>query len=190
MNLAELTRDEIDRFGEHVNVIYEGREYTNVQLREEGLRLAAALRELGVGRGDRVIIQMPNCPEVLESFGASYALGAVNVPINFMVGDDETAYIYRDSGTETIISSMAFLPKIEACRKQAPNIKNVILIDKEVPAGILSFSALFPHFDLDLNLPRLGHDITSFLKKFPRHIYHDVVFAPHSHFYVLQPKIV
>ena len=142
MNLAELTRNEIERFGEHVTVIYEGREYTNVQLREEGLRLASALRKLGVKRGDRVIIQMPNCPEVLVSFGAVYALGAVHVPINFLVGDDETAFIYRDSGAETIISTKAFLPKIEACRKQAPNIKNIILIDKEVPSGILSYHAL------------------------------------------------
>jgi len=142
MNLAELTQREIESFGEHVTVIYEGKEHTNCQLREEGLRLASALKELGVDRGDRVIIQMPNCPEVLVSFGAVYALGAVHVPINFMVGDDETAFIYRDSGAETIISSMAFLPKIEACRKEAPNIKNVILIDKDVPAGTLSFSAL------------------------------------------------
>ena len=142
MNLAELTQNEIERFGEHVTVIYEGKEHTNVQLRREGLRLASALKDLGVRRGDRVIIQMPNCPEVLESFGAVYAIGAVIVPINFMVGDDETAFIYRDSGAETIISSMAFFPKIEACRKQAPNIKHVILIDQDAPAGTLSFSAL------------------------------------------------
>jgi len=142
MNLAGLTKNEINRFGEHVTVIYEGKEYTNVQLRRTGLRLARALKELGVGRGDRVIIQMPNCPEVLESFGAVYAIGAVIVPINFLVGDDETAFIYRDSGAKTIISSMAFLPKIEACRKQAPNIKHVILIDQDAPAGTLSFSAL------------------------------------------------
>jgi len=142
MNLAELAKKEIERFGEHVTIIYEGQEYTNVHLRREALRLASALKGLGVRRGDRVIIQMPNCPEVLESFGAVYALGAVVVPINFLVGDDETAFIYRDSGAETIISSMAFLPKIEACRKQAPNIKHVILIDKDAPAGTLSYHAL------------------------------------------------
>ena len=142
MNLAELAKREIEQFGEHVTIIYEGQEYTNVRLRQEGRRLASALRALGVRRGDRVIIQMPNCPEVLMSFGAVYALGAVIVPINFLVGDDETAFIYHDSGAATIISSMAFLPKIEACRKQAPNIKHVILIDKDAPAGTLSFSAL------------------------------------------------
>jgi long-chain acyl-CoA synthetase len=142
MNLAELTGNEIERFGEHVIIIYEGREYTNVELREQGLRLASALRRLGVKRGDRVIIQMPNCPEVLVSFGAVYALGAVHVPINFLVGDEETAFIYRDSGAETIISTKAFLPKIEACRKRASNIKNIILIDKDAPPGTLSYHAL------------------------------------------------
>src|SRR4030042_6592052 len=127
MNLAELSRMEVNRFGEHVALIYEGQEFTNVQLRRTASQLASALKELGVGRGDRVIIQMPNCPEVLESFGAVYAIGAGVVPVNFLVGDDETAFIYRDSGAKTIISSMAFLPKIEACRQQAPNIKTVIL---------------------------------------------------------------
>jgi long-chain acyl-CoA synthetase len=133
---------EVERFGEHVALIYEGQEFTNVQLRRTASQLASALKELGVGRGDRVIIQMPNCPEVLESFGAVYAIGAVLVPVNFLVGDDETAFIYRDSGAKTIISSMAFLSKIEACRQQAPNIKTVILIDKEVPPGILSYYSL------------------------------------------------
>ena len=133
---------EIGRFGEHVSLIFEGQEYTNVELRHGARRFARALRALGVKRGDRVIIQMPNCPEVLQSFGAVYAIGAVVVPINFLVGDDETAFIYRDSGAETVISSMAFLPKIQACRKQAPNIKNIILIDKEVPSGTFSYHAL------------------------------------------------
>src|SRR5208337_4535884 len=135
MNLAELSKMEIDRFGEHVTLIYEGQEFTNVELRRGARRLASALKELGVAHGDRVIIQMPNCPEVLQGFGAVYAIGAVVVPINFLVGDEETAFIYQDSGAKTVISSMQFWPKIEACRKQAPNIKNIILIDKEVPPG-------------------------------------------------------
>jgi long-chain acyl-CoA synthetase len=142
MNLAELSKREIERFGEHVTIIYEGREYTNVELRRGARQLASALKELGVKPGDRVTIQMPNCPEVLQSFGGVYAIGAVVVPINFLVGDDETAFIYRDSGAKTVISSMQFWSKIEACRKQAPDIKNIILIDKEVPAGTLSYHAL------------------------------------------------
>ena len=142
MNLAELPRQEIERFGEHVSVIYQGREYTNVQMRERALRLANALCDLGVQKGDRVIVQMPNCPEALNSFQAVYALGAVVAPINYMVGDDETAYIYKDTGANTIISNMLFYDKIQKCSREAPDIKNLILTDEEVPEGALSFNEL------------------------------------------------
>ncbi|MBR9982738.1 MAG: AMP-binding protein [Desulfatitalea sp.] len=142
MNLAQLPGKEIERFGEHVSVIFGDRQYTNVEMRRKSSQLANALKSLGVGKGDRVIIQMPNCPEVLQSFTAVYTLGAVVVPINFMVGDAETAFIYQDTGAGTIISSKLFLPKIETCRQQAPAIRNVILIDSEVPEGTLSYHTL------------------------------------------------
>ena len=142
MNLAELPAREIDRFGEHVSVIFKDREWTNVELRQSALRLANALKNLGIEKGDRVIIQIPNCPEVYHSFQAVYAIGAVVVPINFMVGDAETAYIYKDTEAKAVISSKIFLPKIEACRKKAPSIRHIILIDPEVPEGTLSFHKL------------------------------------------------
>ena len=105
-----------------------------------------------------MIIQMPNCPEVLQSFGAVYAIGAIVVPINFLVGDEETAYIYQDTGAETIISSMVFYDKIQACRKGAPAIKNIILIDEEVPEGTLSFHKLLRDNSDQLELVDAGDD--------------------------------
>jgi long-chain acyl-CoA synthetase len=142
MNLAELPVREIERFGEHVSVIFKGREWTNVEMRSNAMRLANALKSLGIGKGDRVIIQIPNCPEVYHSFQAAYALGAVVVPINFMVGDAETAYIYKDTEAKAVISSKIFLPKIEACRKGVPSLRHVILIDADTPEGTLSFHKL------------------------------------------------
>ena len=118
MNLATLYKNEFDRFGEHVSLIYEDRKITNVEMRQLAYRLGNALKQLGVSRGDRVIIQMPNCPQVLNSFHAVYAIGAVVVPINFLVGEDEIAYIYQDTGAETVISSLDFLPTIEQCGKK------------------------------------------------------------------------
>jgi len=139
MNIWELAENEIRAFGEHVAVMFEGQEFTNAEMGQVGNKLGNALRQLGVKRGDRVIIQMPNCPEVGESFGAVWSIGAVIVPMNYLIGDEESAHIYQDSGAETVISSSQFLPKIEACRAKVPAIKNVILIDKEVPKGYHSF---------------------------------------------------
>jgi long-chain acyl-CoA synthetase len=112
MNLAHLPEKEIEKFGEHVSVIFQDRKWTNIEMRKASKRLANALRKLGVKKGDRVIIQMPNCPEVLQSFLAVYMLGAVVVPINFMVGEAETAFIYKDTGARIIISSSDYIDKI------------------------------------------------------------------------------
>ena len=65
MNLAELAEQKIQKFGEYVTLIFEDREYTNVQMHQRSKRLAGGLKRLGIRPGDRVMVLMPNCPEVL-----------------------------------------------------------------------------------------------------------------------------
>lgn len=139
MNLAHLGEERVRQVGERVTLIYEDREMTNFELLSQSKKLATALSRLGVGKGDRVIVQSPNCPEVLQSFGALWRLGAVIVPINYLVGEEETAYIYRDSGARVVISRRDFLPKINAGLAQAPDIKHVILIDGATGPNTISF---------------------------------------------------
>lgn len=142
MNLAKISENRAIEQGERVSLIYEGQEITNTEMLSASKRLATTLKNFGVTRGDRVILQMPNCPEVLQAFGAAWRIGAVIVPINWLVGDEETAYIYRDSGAKVIISSRMFLPKINAARAKAPAMETVILTEKDVPEGIYSYSNL------------------------------------------------
>ncbi|MFP3981830.1 MAG: class I adenylate-forming enzyme family protein [Desulfobacterales bacterium] len=158
MNLVELSEREIKRFGEHVSVIFEDRQWTNLEMRSASNRLANALKALGVEKGDRVIIQMPNCPEVLQGFMAVYTIGAVVVPINFMVSEAETAFIYQDTGAGVIISSSDFLEKIEACRKKAPNIEHVILTDRDVPHGVLSYHQLLEQHSDEISMVQTADD--------------------------------
>ena len=158
MNLVELPEREIKQFGEHVSVIFEDRQWTNLEMRSASNRLANALKELGVQKGDRVIIQMPNCPEVLQSFMAVYTIGAVVVPINFMVAEAETAFIYRDTGAGVIISSSDFLEKIETCRKKVPNIEHVILTDRDVPHGVLSYHQLLAQHSDEISMVQTEDD--------------------------------
>ena len=139
MNVARLAQENIGRFGEYVSIVYEDKEYTNVQIELDGRRFGSALKSIGVERGDRIIIQLPNSPEVLCAFQAIFKIGAVVVPINFLVGHDELVHIYRDSGTTTVITSVEFLDKVVAARAEAPNLKNVILVDGTAP-DMLSYA--------------------------------------------------
>src|SRR5512137_1320268 len=139
MNLVELADTKVRDFGEYVYAVFEDREITNVEMQRRSMRLARALRDLGVKRGDRVLVQMPNRPEVFESFDAIWRIGAAVVPVNHMIGADESSFIYQDCGGETLISSTDFLPRIEACRANAPALRNVILVGSSVPKGYHSY---------------------------------------------------
>ena len=62
MNLVELAEAKIRDSGEYASIVFEGRDITNLEMQRTSRRLAAALRSLGIKRGDRVLIQMPNRP--------------------------------------------------------------------------------------------------------------------------------
>ncbi len=158
MNLASIAEEWVKEQGEQLSLLYEGKEINNVQMLREGKRLARVLKDLGVKRGDRVILQMPNCPEVLQGFSAIWRLGAVVVPINYLVGEEETAYIYQDSGAKVVISNSTFLPKIRAGQAQAPGLEVVILADREAPQGFLSFPRLVEKSPEENRAEDLGED--------------------------------
>ena len=147
MNIARLNEERALEQGERVVIIYEGREITNTEMLRDSRKLTRALKNLGVKKGDRIILQMPNCPEVLQGFSAAWRLGAVIVPINYLIGEEETAYIYEDSGAQVVISSKAFLPKIRAGQAKVPAVKTVILIERDVPEGAYSYPALLASSD-------------------------------------------
>ncbi len=142
MNLAQLREEKVLAEGERISLYFKGKAITNFEMLRNSQKLVSALKAIGVKRGDRIIIQMPNCPEVIESFGAVWRIGAVIVPINYLMGDEEIAYIYKDSGAKVVISSMAFLPKISAAQAKAPAVKTVILIDKDAPEGTIAYHSL------------------------------------------------
>jgi fatty-acyl-CoA synthase len=82
---------------------FEGTSITWAQLHERIGTVAAAMRERGIGAGDRVAIMMTNRPEFLETMFAANALGAIVVPVNFRLAPDEIAYILTDSGASLLV---------------------------------------------------------------------------------------
>ncbi len=142
MNLAELAENEILYSGEHTSLVFQDRQWTNVDMDRAARKLGSALLQIGVKRGDRVAINMPNCPEVLQTFQAVWKIGAVVVPVNYLVSEAETAHIYEDCGAETVIGSPDLLAKIEAARARAGTVKNVILVGGQAYSGTRTYSEL------------------------------------------------
>ncbi len=157
MNIARLALTSLS-VDEHVSIIYEGGEYTNVQMDRAARKLGNALKKLGVKRGDRVILQMPNSPEVLQSFQAIWKIGAIAVPINYQIGVEETAYIYEDSGAKVIITVQEYMDKVNQARLASPEIQNVIVLTEEEPGRALSYQELLRDSQDDLDIINTEND--------------------------------
>ena len=106
MNLANFLEDGIRKYGEYDYCYFEGKKWTNVELNKAANRLGNALKKLGVSRGDRVVIQLPNCAEIFVAFNAVYKIGAIIVPAGPILSHDYISYIYRDCGAKASITSL------------------------------------------------------------------------------------
>lgn len=157
MNIAELALRN-QEVGEHVSYVFEGREITNMQMDRAAKKLGNALKKLGVRQGDRVIMQMPNCPEVLQAFQAIWKIGAITVPINYQVGQEEINFIYEDSGANTVITSPEYLEKVRIGQSRVPGIKNVIVVAPEAPAGTHLFRKLLDESSDQLEMVKTADD--------------------------------
>jgi len=157
MNIAELALKNLE-VGEHVSYIFEGKEITNVQMDRAARRLGNALKKLGVSRGDRVIMQMPNTPEVFQAFQAVWRIGAIAVPINYMVGQEEINFIYKDSGVHTVITSPEYLDKVKTAQSKSGAVKNIVMVSDQDIEGTCNFKKLVEESSEDLELVRTADD--------------------------------
>ncbi len=96
------------------------------QFQEAVNRFASALQDLGVKKGDRVAIYLPNCPQFAIAYYGILKLGAIIAPINITYVPRELEHQICDAGAETIIALSQFYPKVQSVRAQTP-LKNVIV---------------------------------------------------------------
>lgn len=89
-------------FPEKRALVYLGMQYRYSQLHEAVERLAASLHKMGVVKGDKAILYLPNCPQWIIAWFALQRIGAVAVPISPIYTPMDLEYMANDSGTETI----------------------------------------------------------------------------------------
>jgi long-chain acyl-CoA synthetase len=129
MSLTTMAAESLQKYGEYVSLAFEGRMLTNLDHERAACRLAHVLRRLGVGPGDRVMVMLPNSPEVVQSYGAILKVGAVIVPVIFFLGDKEVGHILADSEAKVVITAADMLGKVEGQIGVLPSLGHVLLVD-------------------------------------------------------------
>jgi len=134
-NLARQAELALERQGDHDSLFFEGKWHSSGQMADRAARLATGLTELGVQPGDRLVVLMANCPEVLITYSAAWRAGAVVTPLIFLVSEDELRHALVDSGAVGVVTTAEFLPKVSAALVGAPSVRFVLVPGAGAEAG-------------------------------------------------------
>ncbi|HEX7116989.1 MAG TPA: acyl-CoA ligase (AMP-forming), exosortase A system-associated [Steroidobacter sp.] len=162
----ELFDATVERAAARPALRYRDRQCSYAELQERSCRLAAALRRLGVQKGDRVLIYLQNRPEVVEAALACSRLGAIFVPASPMLRQRQLEHVLRDSGAKVLLSSTsALVPPAEVC-KASPSLVALVICGE--PAGALPlrsvrYEELMEAPPLDIAAPAIDCDAAAIL---------------------------
>ena len=105
------------------------------QLQAQANRLAAALRRLGVQRGDRVAVVMPQRPETAVAHIALYQLGAVAMPLSMLFGPEALLYRLQDSAARAAIADESAIASLLQVRADCPALQTVLAVGAAAGQG-------------------------------------------------------
>ncbi len=130
------------RYPGRTALIYYGRRLSYAQLAHHAHRFATALQRLGVNKGERVAIALPNLPQFPIAFYGALLAGAVVVPTNPLYTEREMQHQLADAGARVLVMLDILYPVVRATRQQTA-LEHIILTS---PADFLPplLHALYP----------------------------------------------
>ena len=102
------------RYPQKVALVFMGKTWTYSQLQFEAEKIASALRKMGVQKGDRVVLDMQNCPQLVITHFAILRLDAVVVPVNPMNRTEELKHYILDPDTKVAVTTADLAPELAA----------------------------------------------------------------------------
>ena len=116
--------------------------YTFWDIQREANRLSNALAALGVKRGDRVALVLPQRPEMAIAYMAVFQMGAIALPLSHLFGPDALEYRMAFAGASVVLVEPTTIANLWAVRDKLPDLKHVIGVGGASETGVHSYEAL------------------------------------------------
>ena len=117
------------------------------ELQQAANQLSNALKRLGVQRGDRVAVVMPQRFETAVAHMAIYQMGAVAMPLSQLFGPDALEYRFNDSEASVAIADESAIANVRAARANSPGLTTVLAVGEAVGQGDLDWPAALQRED-------------------------------------------
>jgi acyl-CoA synthetase (AMP-forming)/AMP-acid ligase II len=141
MNVGTLFTKAARTYPERLAIAYGDYELTYRQANERINKLANALTNLGIKKGQNVAILLHNCPEFIETLFACFKVGIGTVPINFRLHPKECSFIIDNSEAIAVVLGDDFRDPLYALKSEMPKLKYYICINDPLE-GMLCFEKL------------------------------------------------
>ncbi|MFW0794403.1 long-chain fatty acid--CoA ligase [Gordonia sp. CPCC 205515] len=132
------------------------------ELDERATRLAHALADLGLERGDRVALLSANHPSYLEGLFATGLLGAVLVPLNARLTAPEVTYALRDSGARILVHS-AELGQVAVASAEEAGVQTRVVVDGAPDADAVGYEQIIAAAGVERIDRDVSHDDACFI---------------------------
>jgi long-chain acyl-CoA synthetase len=126
MNLGRMLEESCRQYPDHVAVIYENLKLTYTELNRDVNALGNHLKSLGIQKGDKVALMLPNCPEFVISYFAILKIGAVVVTLNAMSTAYELHYLLGNSDAKALITTLSLTKRFEEIKADLPLCRHLI----------------------------------------------------------------
>jgi len=127
MQLVEVLRETTAKYSNKGAYVFGKRTYSYADTAARTNQMANRLAELGVRKGDKVALLLPNVPDFPVAYYATLSLGASVVPLNVMYRPREISYILNDAEAKVVITAGAYLPSVLQARSSTPSVQHVIV---------------------------------------------------------------
>ena len=126
----EFLDNAASNYPDNVAILYFGRRLTYEELKFQADKLACALADLDIKKGDRVATILPNCPQAIISYFGILKAGAVQLPITPLLKGEELLYQLNRVGAETVICLDELLDVINSI-KDRTSVRRIIITSRQ-----------------------------------------------------------
>ena len=126
MSLGNMLAESAGQFAENVAVIHGERKITYRELNRAACALGNHLRALGLGKGDKVALMLPNCPEFVIAYFGIQKIGAVAVTLNVQSTPYELSHLLGNSDSRCLITQASLAKRFDEIRNELPLCRHII----------------------------------------------------------------
>lgn len=128
--LHSIIEDKARRAPDHVVFQFRDDPLTFFELNERINKAANGFRALGIEKGDKVAIMLPNCPEFLYVWFGLNKIGAIEVPINVALKGTGLTYQIVQSDSRALVADTAYLDRLGGVAPDLSSLKHAVFLDR------------------------------------------------------------